>query len=276
MPRFPDKIFFYKGLLVPRGPFRPLALRLLFQWNQMSEEKKEMNSKALRTTLALAGLLLAVTPAWAQQSRRGFYERDGAFRVHLGVFQPEGDSEYWADKERDFTGGVDDLENASFGIDYLLSLNRNVSLQFSGTAYSGDTTQSYRDFVDNFGDNIRHDTTLGVASATLGVLLHPFGSDAVVSPYVGAGGGAYFWTLEEEGDFIDRNDDIFFANLQDEGVAFGYYFLAGLEAPITPRVSIFGEGRWSRAEDELSDDFEDFGDIDLSGRTFLVGLSWNL
>lgn len=236
-----------------------------------------MNSKALRMTLAFAGLLLAVTPSWAQQ-RRGFYERDGAFRVQLGAFQPEGDSEYWDDKELDFTGGVDDLENASFGIDYLLPLNRNFSLMFSGTAYGGDTTQSYRDFVDNFGDRIRHDTTLGIASATVGVVVHPFGSDAPVSPYIGAGAGSYFWSLEEDGDFIDfgRNNDVFSATLQDEGVAFGYYYLLGVEAPITRRLSIFGEGRWTQADDELSDDFEGFGDIDLSGRTFAVGLSWNL
>lgn len=233
-----------------------------------------MNSKALCMTLALAGLLLAVAPVAAQQ-RRGFYERDGAFRFHVGAFQPEGDSEYWDNKELDFTGGVDDLENITFGLSYLLPLNRHFSIQFSGTGYAAETTQSYRDFVDNFGDRIRHDTTLGIAAATVGMVVHPFGSDAVVSPYIGAGGGSYFWSLEEEGDFIASNDDIFFATLQDEGVAFGYYFLVGLEAPITHYMSIFGEGRWDQADDELSDDFEGFGDVDLSGRTFLVGLSWN-
>lgn len=234
-----------------------------------------MNSKALRMTLAFAGLLLAVAPASAQQ-RRGFYERDGAFRIHLGAFQPEGDSEYWDGKEIEFTGGVDDLEGATFGLSYLLPLNRHISLQFSGTGYAAETTQSYRDFVDNFDDRIRHDTTLGIAAATVGLVVHPFGSDAAVSPYLGAGGGSYFWSLEEEGDFIASNDDIFFATLQDEGVAFGYYYLVGLEAPVTRRMSIFAEGRWDQADDELSDDFEGFGDIDLSGRTFLVGLSWNL
>lgn len=233
-----------------------------------------MNSKALRMTLAFAGLLLAVTPAWAQQ-RRGFYERDGAFRIHLGAFQPEGDSEYWDSIESDFTGGADDLENISFGLDYLLPFNRHFSLQFGGTMYAADMTQSYRDFVDNFGDRIRHDTTLGIASGTVGLVVHPLGSDAPVSPYLGAGVGSYFWTLEEEGDFIASNDDIFFATYEDEGVAFGYYLLAGLEAPITRSMSIFGEGRWTQADDELSDDFEGFGDIDLSGNTFLVGLSWN-
>ena len=234
-----------------------------------------MNSKALRMTLAFAGLLLVVTtPAWAQQ-RRGFYERDGAFRIHMGAFLPEGDSEYWDDKEHDFTGGVDDLENISFGADYLLPFNRNFSLMFGGTIYGGDTTQSYRDFVDNFGDRIRHDTTLGIASATVGVLVHPLGSDAPFSPYIGAGAGSYFWSLEEDGDFIASNDDIFSATLEDDGVAFGYYLLAGVEAPITRSLSIFGEGRWTQADDELSGDFEGFGDIDLSGQTYLVGLSWN-
>jgi opacity protein-like surface antigen len=226
-------------------------------------------------TLAFAGLLLAVTPAWAQQ-RRGFYERDGAFRVHLGAFQPEGDSEYWDSVEEDFTGDIDDLENVSFGLDYLLPFNRHFSLMFSGTGYAGDTTQSYRGFVDNFGDRIRHDTTLAIASATVGVVVHPFGADAAVSPYIGAGGGSYFWTLEEDGDFIDNNDDVFFATFEDDGVAFGYYYLVGLEAPITRSMSIFGEARWTQADDDLSDDFESFENIDLSGRTFLVGLSWNL
>ena len=55
------------------------------------------------------------------------------------------------------------------------------------------------------------------------MVVHPFGSDAAVSPYIGAGGGSYFWSLEEEGDFIASNDDIFFATFKDDGVAFGYY-----------------------------------------------------
>ncbi|HYU33329.1 MAG TPA: autotransporter outer membrane beta-barrel domain-containing protein [Thermoanaerobaculia bacterium] len=243
-----------------------------------------MTSKAMRTTLILAGLLLAVTPAWAQryqQPHRGFYERDGAFRLFVGDFRPEGDSEYWNDKDRLFTGaagGAEDMENASFGLSYLLPLSRYLSLEFAGTAFSGDTTQSYRDFVDNFGDRIRHDTSLDLATATVGVVLHPLGSNAPVSPYIGAGAGSFFWSLEEKGDFIDfgHNNEVFFANLKDDGVAFGYYYLLGLEAPITQRLSLFGEGRWSHAKDTLSDDFEGFGDLDLSGTTYLVGISWNL
>lgn len=238
-----------------------------------------MNTKTLRTTFVVMGLLLAVAPAWGQYRGRGYYERDGAFRLRLGSFLPEGSSEYWEDKEDEFTGDVGDLENVSFGADYLLSLSPRVSLQFGGSVYEGDTTQAYLDFVDNFGDEIRHDTTLSIASANLGVVLNLTGPDSPIIPYIGAGAGAYFWQLEEDGDFIDFgtvDDEIFSATLQSEGVAFGYYGLVGLEAPLSPRFSLFAEGRWTQAEDELSDDLEGLGDVDLSGREFAVGLSWNL
>ncbi|HET9229092.1 MAG TPA: outer membrane beta-barrel protein [Thermoanaerobaculia bacterium] len=230
-----------------------------------------MTSK--RAIWILAGLLVASAPAWAQ---RGPYERDGAFRLHIGTFQPEGDSEYWDDVFDEFTGDIDEMENLSIGGDYLFSLNRNFGLLFSGSYYEGDQTQNYIDFVDNFGDEIRHDTTLQIASFTAGVQFSFLGPDAPIIPYVGAGGGLYLWNLEEAGDFIDRNDDIFNATLESEGEAFGYYWQVGLEAPITHRMSVFGEARWTQVEDELDGDFEGFGDIDLSGREFLAGISWSL
>ncbi len=235
-----------------------------------------MTIKRSHAIWMLAGLLVVSAPAWAQ---RGSYERDGAFRLHLGSFRPDGDSEYWNDKAREFTGDMGDFENVSAGGDYLLSLNRHVGLLFSGNYYQGDTTQSYRDFVDNRGAEISHDTTLDVGSLTAGVVFSLTGPDAPIIPYVGAGGGLYSWRLEEKGDFIDFHSphrDVFFSNPTSDGVTFGGYWMAGLEAPITPRLSLFGEGRWTRAKDTLEGDFKGFGDLDLSGREFVAGISWNL
>lgn len=234
-------------------------------------------TKRSRAIWVLAGLLLASAPAWAQP--RGPYERDGAFRFHIGAFRPEGDSEYWDDKFNDFTGDIGDFENLSIGGDFLWSLNRNLGLLFSGYYYQGDTTQSYRDFEDNFGNRIRHDATLEITSFTGGILFSPLGPSAPIIPYVGVGGGIYLWRLEEDGDFIDFgtvNDEIFTALLESDGEAFGWYGLLGFEVPINPAISLFVEGRWTQADDELSGDFEGFGDIDLSGRQFLAGISWNM
>lgn len=238
-----------------------------------------MTSAKIRVMIVLSALVVLAAPAFAQDQRY-YPEREGAFRVHLGVLQLEGDSDYWRDKEEDFTGSIDDFENASFGLDYLLPLGSSrLSLIFSGSVYEGDTTNSYRDFEDNFGDRIRHDTTLEIASGTLGLVFHLTRSDTAIQPYLGAGGGAYSWRLEENGDFIDFGSPsrpIFNAQLESEGVAFGAYALAGVEIPLSPRLSIFAEGRLTQVDDDLSDDFEGFGKIDLSGREFAAGLSWNL
>lgn len=238
-----------------------------------------MTFRNARVIFALTGLLaLTAMPALAQRGGR-YPEREGAFRIHLGAFQPEGDSEYWSDKEQDFTGSVDDYENASFGLEYALPLSSRLSLLFSGSVYEGDATHAYRDFVDNFGDRIRHDGTLDIASATLGLMLHLTGPDTAIQPYIGAGGGAYPWRLEESGDFIDfgpASRPVFSADLKADGTAFGYYWMAGLEAPVSRRLSIFAEARWTQVDDDLNGDFEGFGKIDLSGREFAAGLSFNL
>jgi opacity protein-like surface antigen len=242
-----------------------------------------MLSKKTRVMIGLAGLLVLALPASAQRHGRRYYDNsgnDGEFRIHLGSFQPRGDSEYWSSIQNDFTNSDrSDFEDVSFGADYLLPLNDRMSLMFSGTWYEGTTTNSYRGFEDNFGDRIRHDTTLDIGSATVGLVFHLLPRGAAIQPYVGVGGGVYPWRLQERGDFIDidsPNLPIFSARLRSTGTAFGYYGLVGLEAPITRNVSIFAEGRWTRVDDDLSDDFEGFGKLDLSGREIAAGLSWRL
>lgn len=240
-----------------------------------------MISRRIRVMIALTGLLVLSMPAFAQHySRRYAQENDGEFRLRLGSFRPEGDSEYWNGIRNDFTNSdVSDFEGPDFGLDYLLPLNDRMSLIFSGSYYEGTTTNSYRGFEDNFNNRIRHDTTLGIGSATLGLVFHLAPRGAAIQPYVGAGGGAFPWRLQERGDFIDFDapgDPIFSARLTSNGTAFGYYGLVGLEAPITRNLSIFAEGRWTRAEADLKDDFEGFGKLDLGGREIAAGLSWSL
>jgi opacity protein-like surface antigen len=235
-----------------------------------------MSSKRFCSLLAVAGFVLCAAPAFAQ---RYFPEREGAFRIHFGQFRPEGDSAYWNDAARLFTGEPADLEDASFGLDYVMPVNRRLSVLFSGSVYNGQTTRSYLDFEDNFGDRIRHDASLDVASATVGLVVHLSPPRSSFSPYLGAGGGAFPWSLEEDGDFIDfrtNPPEIFTARLNSEGVGFGYYLLAGLEASISQNLALFAESRWTQVDDELDDDFEGFGKIDLSGTQVSFGLSWNL
>lgn len=228
------------------------------------------------TVVALALLVLSVaaaSPAAAQ-----YYDRDNTLRFRGGLFEPDGDSEYWNDAETLFTGDASELEDFLAGFDYERALGGGgrLSLLLSASAFGGEDDREDLFFEDNFGNPIVHTATLDVASFTAGLKLDllPRGR---IRPYVGAGGGYYLWDLEERGDFVFSGpefDEIFFETFQDDGATLGYYFLGGIAVPFNESWGVFAEGRWHRAEDELGGDFEDFGDLDLSGREISAGVSW--
>jgi len=237
-----------------------------------------------RVMIALGGLLVLSMPAFAQgYGRRSYNDNvgDSEFRLHVGSFRPDGNSTYWDSIRNDFTNSdKSDFENPSFGADFLLPLNEKMSLMFSGSYYEGKTTGAYRNFEDNFNHRIVHDTTLDIGSATIGLVFHLLPKGSAVQPYLGVGGGAYPWRLQERGDFIDfetlGQPPIFSARLTSSGTAFGYYGLAGIDVPISRHVSIFAEGRWTRVKADLKDDFDGFGKLDLGGREIGAGLSFSM
>ena len=237
--------------------------------------KIEFNARR-GATVALAVLVLAAlaaAPAAAQ-----YYGGDNTLRFRGGLFEPDGDSQYWDDAEALFSGDASELEDTVIGVDYRRSLDPagRFSLLVSGSAYEGEDRREDLFFVDELGFPIEHDVFFTLATFTAGVNINliPHGP---IRPYVGAGGGYYVWELEETGDFVfstSAGDEIFFETFIDDGATFGYYYLAGVEVPINPSFGLFAEARWHRADDELSDDFEDFGELDLSGREITGGFSW--
>ncbi len=238
----------------------------------------------LRTSLPwIAGtaLLLALSaPAAEAQGRpvgRGHWGEDQAIRLLFGNFEPRGESQYWDDKLLDFTGGPEDFDDFTFGIEYLRFLGPRLGLLVSTSFYEGSARQAYLDFVDERGFDITHRTDLEITDLTFGLVYNLTRRDAVVVPYVGAGGGFYFWSLVEDGEFIDfdRQLEIFGGRFVDDGTAFGYYLQAGLEVPLGPNWSVFADGRWVRADDDLGDDFEGFGKLDLSGNRYSLGVAWS-
>lgn len=233
--------------------------------------------RAFRAALAALGAI-ALSAATAAPASAQYHHRDHSLRFRGGLFEPDGNSKYWDDAEELFTGNASDLEDAAVGLDYEMDLTGDgrLSLILSGSAYEGQDDREDAFFVDQLGNPIVHTVTLDIASFTAGLKLNLIPNGAV-RPYIGAGGGYYVWQLEERGDFVfsgPQFDDIFSETFKDDGATLGYYFLAGLDVPFNENWGIFAEGRWHNAEDELSGDFEDFGDLDLSGRELSGGISW--
>lgn len=229
-----------------------------------------------RIVLSAAALLLLASPSLAA-SGRGHWGETQAMRIQIGSFEPRGESTYWDDKALDFTGSPADFDDTSVGISYVRFLGERLGVVISGNFFDGQSSQHYLDFVDEFGNEIVHDTELETANFTVGLLLHLTRRDAAIVPYVGGGGGFYFWNLTEFGDFIDfdQGAEIFYGEFEDDGSTFGWYVHAGIEVPIGPNWSLYGDVRRERADDELAGDFAGFGDLDLSGRAYSIGASFS-
>ncbi|MGH9379465.1 MAG: outer membrane beta-barrel protein [Thermoanaerobaculia bacterium] len=208
---------------------------------------------------------------------RGHVGENNVLRFQLARLTPRGEGNYWPEKELTFTGSADDFEDLSFTLDYQRLVTNRISVMLSAGFFEGAEDQAYLDFIDDLGNDIVHRTTLERAAFTVGLLVHPLGRDAVVSPYLGGGLGAYLWRLTESGDFINFNVDppfIFTDTFEDEGDAFGHYWIVGLEVPLSWSWAAFAEARWHNADQELGGaDFIGFGELDLSSREVGVGVS---
>ena len=218
---------------------------------------------------------LLATGASAQETP-GHYAGQSSFRLSLGSFAPAGDSTYWREKERDFLGSTSGFDDLTLSLEYTYFVSPRFGLLVSFGGWEGKQTQSYRDFVDLDGSEIAHLTTVQEAWLDFGVIFHFLSRRAAVMPYIGAGGSFILWELSEEGHFLDfrqAEPSIFSDAFFSDGDAIGFMLLAGVEIPIADQVTLFVEGRWRSADDELGSDFAGFGSLDLSGRSLSGGVS---
>jgi len=241
-------------------------------------------------SVALLAALAASLPAWAGGPRHfprrgpvaGPADYETTFGVRIGVFSPDGESNFFDENFDVFTGRADDYEDGSLAIDFAWRMRPQIDVLASLGTYEGSQTQGYRDAaVDPFLDGVLHDSELSITPLTIGLRARLGGEDAVIRPYLGAGAGFYWWRYREFGDFVEfdpvdpNNDQVITAAFESESVTLGFYVQAGFEIAVRPTWSIYVDGRWHQADDELGDDFEGFGDIDLSGREVSIGVAWH-
>src|SRR5258708_29477654 len=138
-----------------------------------------------RLILALAALLgAAAAPAWAQPPYPpppppgpgpgpgpGYYhygpsDRFGEFRLWVGGFQPDAHDDYWNNKFRDFTGSRGDLRDVIGGGDFISHFARYNAVMIPGSFYSTTVGQSFRNFLPQNNNRIRHHTHLHVSSSS--------------------------------------------------------------------------------------------------------------
>jgi len=201
--------------------------------------------------LFLAGLLCAVlaSAAWAQD-RYERYERvppprRGAstpppqhavhgqtyFFGHIGLFEPNDDDPTLTGGG---LGGYD--TGGSFDIGIGSRVSPNLAIEGTFGAYGAD----------------RGPDEVSVAPLTFGVrLILPA---PVIEPYIGAGLGIYFASLDEPG-------------IDDSDTTVGGYGSLGLDAWLNPRMALNFEGKYHWVEPEFNGI-----DVDVSGWTVSLGV----
>jgi hypothetical protein len=224
--------------------------------------------------LIVLSIFVIAADAAAQQGWQP--EPFGQLRFRFGIFEPAGGSDGWDNVFEGFTGRPADLQDFSWGMDYLWRTSRKSGVLFGFTVYAGRTTSSYEDWVADDGSEVSHTTGLGTSDLTA-AWVYRFG-DRGVRPYAGVGGGFLWWSLTDEGYFIDfgsSGNPVIWAWYGAEGTTWEAFGLLGIDIPLNPRWSFFAEGRYRYASDDLGDDFSGFGTLDLSGYDVSAGFGWS-
>jgi opacity protein-like surface antigen len=226
-----------------------------------------------RHALILAGLMVAATAATAVAAEYDRYERGprggsggeyapppprrGAeappprhaqygqpyFFAHLGLFDPNDD--------------LDGLRGYDSGGHFELGVGSRVSPVFAvdGTfgAYGAE----------------RGSDEATVVPMTIGgrlIVPHPF-----IEPYVGAGLGLYFSSIDE-GLASSARGFTSFSGIDDTSADFGGYLSAGLDMWLNPRVALNFEGKYHFVEPTFQTNAGNDVDVNLSGWTVNLGV----
>jgi hypothetical protein len=244
--------------------------------------------RALTATAPAFLILLASSATAVAQPLGRPGPPESGFELRIGQFMPAGDSDFWDATGDVFTLAPSDFDDFVFGMTFVRPVSNEIEIGFNADFFRETARSQYRDWVDEDGFPILHDTRLSLTPVTADVRLLPGGRFRLrpggrrivkTTFYIGAGVGLVFWDYEEYGDFLDFGFDppeIFIDGFSDSGVEFEAHALAGVEVPVGRRTNLVIEGRYSWSEAELGGDFSGLAetDLDLGGTSFYGGVSF--
>jgi len=162
---------------------------------------------------------------------------------------------------------VDDFNGVTFGGEWVAGVGRYLEAGFGAGFYQNTVHSVYAQKIRDDGSEIAQDLKLRIVPLTATVRFLPIGRDGV-TPYVGAGIGAFNWHYSEVGEFIFQNDVTDNDRFVGNGWAFGPVVVGGIRVPVSDAWTVGGEIRYQHAVGKgLLEENEFFlGDkIDLTG-----------
>jgi len=238
--------------------------------------------------LGAAALVAGITStATAQSSGNGFlFEQPaGSLTLSGGYAHASAGSDIFSFTTNQLSVNKSDFSGMTVGADLAIRVAPRFDIVL-GTSYSGTSTpSSYRHLVDQNNQEITQTTDFRRVPVMVSLKAYladrgrSVGRFAWVpsrfAPYVGVGGGAMWYRFRQHGDFVDANtSNVFTSDLNSSNWAPAAQGLAGLDFTVTPHLALTGEAKYIWAHGKLSDSFSGFDNIDLSGLSTTIGLTF--
>jgi len=244
----------------------------------------------MRTSGILAVLCLcwaATANAQTLAPRRDFFlgPPDGWIAVRSGWFFARAGSDWYdfiterftIDAQRFNTGDVE----VEAGVRVAPRIHALGGVGFTSVSLPSE----YRDWVDDDRLPIVQTTRLRTLQVTGSVKLALVDRGRAVGqlvwiprrvvPYVGAGGGALWYSAQQNGDFIDFVDlSVFPADFSSEGWSPTGHAFAGVDVEMLRWLRLTVDGRYRWVKTELNSDWVGFEPLDLSGFTLSAGVGF--
>jgi hypothetical protein len=171
---------------------------------------------------------------------------------------------------RDTGIDIGQFNNVTVGGEWLVGVGRNLEAGLGLGFYQRAVPTTYIALVNPDQTEIRQELKLRIVPFTATIRVLPFGNNAPIQPYIGAGVGVYAWRYSETGDFVGANNVTFTDSFVGSGTAVGPVILGGVRVPIGA-VSIGGEIRWQAGLGTLPTSADFAGPkIDLGGVNYLL------
>jgi hypothetical protein len=204
--------------------------------------------------------------------------------VRVGAAMPSASDEIHRFFTDTLTLDPKDFRSATFGADLAIRVSSRADVVLGVSHASIKRASHFENWTHQDDREIEQTTMLRRTPVTLGgrVFLmdrgRSVGSFAWVpttfAPYVGGAMGFTWYTLEQEGEFVDNtNLDIFAATLHSSGKSEQLHVFGGAEWWASSRVGFTAEARYSWGSAPLNENFTAFRDIDLRGFQLTAGLA---
>jgi len=254
----------------------------------------------MRCWLLAVLVLIAGAPAFAapggqdsppspQGARRSpdflFGRPDGSIGIRGNWIFSRAGSDWYDFVTKELTVERGDFNGPEFAFDVSFTVRPRVDIVAGVDVSDASTRSEYRNFVDNNRLPIEQKTELRGSTITGSVkyALIPRGHEvgtvawvpSTIVPYVGAGGGAHWYRLRQQGDFVDFVDNSIFTDLfESSGWKPSAHVFGGAELKLHRRVYLTMEARYQWTKGDFGPDFISFDPIDLSGLHIGTGVNF--